>query len=270
MSKIGNNGFAASRTEPKESLDDFPTPPWATRALIEYVLKPETAYTQMRRKMRGDLAGPSLRHMWAWEPCCNRGDMVRPLQEAFGAVMATDIVAYDGYRAGPDLTGPAFLSGAVDFLGDDALAWGAANSVDWIITNPPFIHAEAFIARCRELSPSRGFAMLVRTGFVEGMARFQNIFCTNAPTIIAQFAERVVIHKGGVKDPARRYPVVKEDGTVAMRKPSTQAAYCWMVWLRDHPRANETQFVWIPPCREALERPGDYGLPEAAVEGSDV
>jgi hypothetical protein len=28
----------AQRVEPASSLDDFPTPPWATRALIEYVL----------------------------------------------------------------------------------------------------------------------------------------------------------------------------------------------------------------------------------------
>ena len=30
----------AQRKESRRSLDDFPTPPWATRALVEHVLKP--------------------------------------------------------------------------------------------------------------------------------------------------------------------------------------------------------------------------------------
>ena len=35
-----SNAVMATRIEGKESLDDFPTPPWATRALIEHVRRP--------------------------------------------------------------------------------------------------------------------------------------------------------------------------------------------------------------------------------------
>ena len=40
------------------------------------------------------------------------------------------------------------------------------------------------------------------------------------------------------------------------QKASTATAYCWLIWTRD--AAAETRFRWIPPCRKALERPGDY------------
>jgi hypothetical protein len=40
MKKRQNTSYAvmAQRIEAQDSLDDFPTPPWATRALIEHVL----------------------------------------------------------------------------------------------------------------------------------------------------------------------------------------------------------------------------------------
>jgi len=36
-------------------------------------------------------------------------------------------------------------------------------------------------------------------------------------------------------------------------------AYCWVVW---YTKGTEgfTQFMWIPPCRKQLEKPGDYDL----------
>lgn len=33
-----SHAVMAQRIEAKDSLDDFPTPPWATRALIEHVI----------------------------------------------------------------------------------------------------------------------------------------------------------------------------------------------------------------------------------------
>ena len=34
-----SHAVMAQRHEAKDSLDDFPTPPWATRALLEHVLE---------------------------------------------------------------------------------------------------------------------------------------------------------------------------------------------------------------------------------------
>ena len=64
----------ASRVEPYKSLDDFPTPPWATRALMGKL-----------RSLHYRLETQSV-----WEPACNRGYMARSLSEQFGEVLATD------------------------------------------------------------------------------------------------------------------------------------------------------------------------------------
>lgn len=73
------------RSEPADSLDYFPTPPWATRALCEYVIKP---------------SGTVL------EPACGEGDMAKPLGEYFNRVFASDIFNY-GYGSVSDyLTTP--------------------------------------------------------------------------------------------------------------------------------------------------------------------
>lgn len=149
------------RTEPKESLDFFPTPPFATRALCEYGLKPHC---------------PDLHRLTAWEPACGTGAMAKPLGEYFGDVRASDIHPY-GY-------------GEVrDFL---AASRGAP--VHWIITNPPFNLAQRFAEEAIERA-TVGVALLVRTNFLEGQARHA-FFQRHRPARICQFAERVAMVKG--------------------------------------------------------------------------
>ena len=98
-----SHAVMAQRTEAKDSPDDFPTPPWATRALIEHVLGDKDA----------------LRSQTCLEPACGAGHMARVLEEYFGRVRSSD--AYDnGYGQVRD-----FLAHPVEW-----------NSVDWVITNP--------------------------------------------------------------------------------------------------------------------------------------
>ena len=59
-----SHAVMAQRFEAKDSLDDFPTPPWATRALLEHVIPDK------------DLAGRSV-----WEPACGAGHMAKVLKE---------------------------------------------------------------------------------------------------------------------------------------------------------------------------------------------
>lgn len=152
------------RSEPHDSLDDFPTPPWATRALCERIIPKGCGWT-----------APSVR-----EPAANRGHMVRPLREFFKIVDASDVHDYGaGFPVRDFLFGPA-----EDFA-----------PVDWTITNPPFRLAEQFIARGLETS-DHGVAMLVRSAFLEGIGRFERLFSVTPPTEILQFSERVVMHKG--------------------------------------------------------------------------
>lgn len=146
------------RSEPHDSLDDFPTPPWATRALCERL---------------GDLSGLTCR-----EPAANRGHMVRPLSEYFPRVVASDI---HDYGAGFPVQDFLFLSGT--------------DLVDWTITNPPFRLAEEFIRHAITTS-RKGVAVIVRSAFLEGQGRHAALFSLHRPRLILQFAERVVMHKG--------------------------------------------------------------------------
>lgn len=150
------------RHEAHDSLDDFPTPPWATRALTEFLTSEGF-----------DLAESTCR-----EPAANRGHMVAPLREAFANVEASDV--YD-YGAGFPIA--------------DYLFGLAPPPVDWTITNPPFRLAEQFIERARA-SSRVGVAMIVRAAFLESVGRYQRLYAATPPAYVLQFTERVVMHKG--------------------------------------------------------------------------
>src|SRR6516164_9127705 len=104
----------AQRVEPKDSADDFPTPPWATRALVEHVLRKP-----------GEL--PT---MTCLEPACGAGHMAKVLTKYFGAVHCSDAYPYGYGHVRDFLTCPY----------EDC-------SFDWVITHPPFRLAMPFILR---------------------------------------------------------------------------------------------------------------------------
>jgi hypothetical protein len=219
----------AQRIEPNDSLDDYPTQPWGTRAFLEYVLKP-----------RGLAKGR------AWEPACNRGYMVRPMREYFDTVHASDVWDYStewpknmlvfGSDGRPRLDDGQHR--VCDFLFPNSEPPSIAkNPVDIIMSNPPFRLAEEFIARARALARV-GCAVLVRTSFLESVGRYERLFRDTPPTIVAQYVERLPMVKGRID-----------------RKASTATSYAWLVWVRD--RAPEP-VQWIPPCRSKLERDSDY------------
>lgn len=157
----------AQRTESLDSLDDFPTPKWATRALMEEVF-----------------AGEDFGALSCWEPTCGRGYMASTLAEYFNTVRSSDIHDY--------AYGEIF-----DFLSLAPDAAAPHDRPDWIITNPPFRLGEEFVRRGLFLAKS-GVAMLVRTGFIEGAGRYDRLFKDRAPSCVAQFVERVPILRGRV------------------------------------------------------------------------
>jgi hypothetical protein len=212
-----SHAVMAQRGEPKSSLDDFPTPPWATRALIEHVL-PYKA---------------SLGIMTCLEPACGRGHMAAALGEYFRDVTAYDVFDY-GYS----------------YVGDFLTAEHAERSFDWVITNPPFKLAEDFVRRAMTIA-RRGVAMLTRTVFIESVGRYERLFKPYPPTAVAQFTERVPMLRGRLD-----------------KYGSTATSYAWLVWEIGGPTT--PRLVWIPPCRKALEREGDYqqDVRGAQMEGS--
>lgn len=210
------------RIEPHESLDDFPTPSWGTRALI------------------GQLQRRFLPIGSALEPCCNRGYMARPMREHFAKVWASDIFDY-GY-------------GAMDERADFLLTGNTAPfPIDWAFFNPPFVQAQGFIEKALGFVRV-GCAALVRTSFLEGQERYKHLFRDCPPTLMFQFSERIILTKGIVRDPELTYfdPVSKTH-----KKPSTATSYIWLVWV---PGMERQALDWIPPCRKQMERPGDYDL----------
>lgn len=196
------------RYEPKDSLDFFPTPPWASRALFKHVL----------HRGYGDRL---LSEMSVLEPACGNGKMAEVLKDNFATVSAADIEDY-GY---PSQRG--------DYLQSDF------GEHDWMITNPPFNRAEEFIHKA--IATSRvGVAVLVRLAFLETIGRYNNLFRHNPPTKAAVFVERVPFAKGRLD-----------------AKMSSSVATSWLIWEHEH-QSNQTELIWIPPCRSELECEGDY------------
>lgn len=222
----GGRAVMEQRSEAHDSLDDFPTPPFATRALIEHVIMPTYAHAP-------EIARLKLKQMSAREPCANRGYMARPLAEYFAAVFASDIFDY-GH----------------DYPQLDYLFPGDMTPAHWTIFNPPFRLGLQFIKKSFETPGWCGTAALVRTAFLEGGERYEELYKPRPPTIVAQFSERVIMTKGIVRDPAKLYWDGKN-----WRRPSTATSYAWLVWLKD---IVPQPTMWIPPCRRALERAGDY------------
>jgi hypothetical protein len=219
----------ASRIEAPDALDDFPTPPWATRALCEV----------LERDFKQPLA-----ELAAWDPAANRGHMVRALEEYFGAVHASDIHDYGaGFRVADFLVRRA-----------EPTLWSQdapAPECDWLITNPPFRLAEEFAHVAFEHA-AEGVALLCRLQFLEGGDRFRSLFAPRPPTLILQFCDRVVMVKGRLEGEG-----------------STATAYAWFVWLSGAGRirvgSEEYSFGrtprvgWFPPgTRARIEKAGDY------------
>lgn len=224
MSQNRSSAVMNQRTEAHDSLDDFPTPKFATRALM-HLLVPH---------LNGTFGG-WWREWSAREPCANRLHMVKPLQEWFGDVRASDIHDY-GH----------------DYPLMDYLFPGTMMEAEATFFNPPFKLAEQFIERSFSTPSWRMTAALVRTNFLEGEGRYRRLWSKRRPTLVAHFSERVVMVKGRLLDPDIE---VWDWHNRKMRKPSTATAYCWIVWI-DGVEPMPTQ--WIPPCRRKLTRPGDY------------
>lgn len=141
----------------------FPTPPWATRAIIPFLTELD----------------PDFGRSTIWEPAAGKGHMSDVLAETGAKVYASD--AYE-YGAKADV-----LIERGDFL----LCGGFG---DWIITNPPFRLASDF-ARVGLTHAVLGVALLVRTNWLEGGGRFRALFDPYPPALIAQFSERVPMTK---------------------------------------------------------------------------
>ena len=154
-----SHAVMAQRVEAHDSLDDFPTPPWATRAFCEW-LRPTPNAT-------------------VWEPAANRGYMVRPVQEYFGTVWGSDVHDYGAGFQTHDFLMPGY----------------PLHDPQWIITNPPFRLAAEFVERGLEIATG-GVAIIVRSVWAESAGRYDKLFRDNPPAWVLQHVHRVPMVKG--------------------------------------------------------------------------
>jgi len=211
-------GYQNRKSDP-DAIEDFPTPPWATRAFLAHIMP--------------DGPAPDLT---CWEPAANRGHMVRPLQEYFGTVIGSDIADY----------GAGFP--VIDFLsGPTPRDFGMP--VDWIITNPPFNKAEEFVLRALDIAED-GVAIFQRQSFMEGKGRYERIFRPFPPTIIAPYVERVTCLQGRIdRATGSQMPYA---WFVWTKQATYDSPWAWP------PAGSDTKVKWIPPCRKKFEKESDY------------
>lgn len=217
VSVQGERSLMAGR-EQAAGLDFFPTPPWATRSLVEVILPH---------------LGVSIDGLTVYDPGCGEGHITGALTEYPANVIGTDIKDYasDGREV------PAW-AGELDYLDRSS----AAPQADWVIMNAPFSDEELgdrpLHFTQRALDEARvGVASFVRTTWLDGIGRYENLFSVRPPTLYAQFAERVNLCKG------RWEPMG-----------STATAYCWLVWVKD--RAPQPVY-WVPPGQRKRFFAGD-------------
>lgn len=192
----------ARRVEPADSLDFFPTPPWATRAFCEHVMP---AVWRWPDRFAGG----------AGDPACGEGHMAAVLAEYWDFVRAADIHPY-GYGTVADFTHPDWQRQA---------GFGAPS---WIITNPPFNRAAEFVELALQRA-QRGVAVLLRGSFEEGEGRFEQLFKRRPPQLMGVFVERVPMHKG-------RWVINGTSATaykwfVWLTNPPHDWLYCRTMWI---------------------------------------
>lgn len=122
-----NGAILANKTAIDRSKTDFyPTPKEVTIALLDFLKLPQNALI--------------------WEPACGEGHMSK------------EIIKY-GY----DVVSTEFYERGYGVSGIDYLTVTCPESIDWIITNPPFSLSEEFIRR--SIAHQKPFAMLLKSQY---------------------------------------------------------------------------------------------------------
>lgn len=138
------------------------------------------------------------------EPACGNGCLSKRLEDSGYNVLSYDLVDR-GY--GQQQNFFELLSPPIE--GDYA-----------IITNPPYKYAMEFVLHSLELVPTNSLVcMFLKTTFLEGKRRYNELFRIFPPEIILQFSERVLCAKNGDFD----YMIAHGGSAVS---------YAWFCWRK--------------------------------------
>lgn len=148
-----------------------------------------------------------------WECACGAGHLSKRLAELGYSVYSTDFVDR-GYGQGD-----------IDFLR------ATPTTIPCILTNPPYKYATEFVLKALEILPEDGVcAMLLKTTFLEGKARYEKIFKKHPPRYVFQFSKRVLCAKNA------DFYGMKRGGGSAL-------SYAWFIWEKNF--VGETIVRWI-------------------------
>lgn len=213
------------RSASRETLDYYPTPPWATQALLDFIHPAEWDKYKARQ------------HMSCLEPAAGGGHMYDVLAQHFKRIGGFDIADPEGRGWGGhdflEYQPPTKQLGElvpIHHLGYQRQRY------DWAITNPPFIHALSFVHRM--LATAQNVAVLARLQWLEGKGRYERLWNVMPPQKVLVFSERVQMAQGRLAEPS-------DSGSVM--------AMAWYIWQRTETSNfklaydKTTELCWLPP-----------------------
>ena len=178
-----------------------------------YATDPKTVDLFMERALNDGLF-QDMQNQKIWECACGTGCLSERLKYFGHDVFSTDLVdrSYGEVK---------------DFLESDNLP----EECTCILTNPPYKYALEFIKHSLDLLPVNGMCvMFLKTTFLEGQKRHDELFCKNPPKYVLQFSKRVLCAKNG------EFQRMRDGGGSAV-------SYAWFVWQKGY--KGDTIIKWI-------------------------
>lgn len=150
-----------------------------------------------------------------WECACGQGHLSERLKQNGYMVFSSDLIDR------------GYLGAQVkDFLTANPLPCTCD-----ILTNPPYKYAKEFVLRALDLvKPGRKVYMFLKLTFLEGKARYIELFSKYPPKTVYVFSERILCAKNG------EFQRMKDGGGSAV-------AYAWFVWEKDN--YSNTEIKWL-------------------------
>lgn len=153
-----------------------------------------------------------------WECACGGGHLSERLTERGFCVYSSDLKDR-GYKR---------MARTLDFL--QATTVPFSNPFD-ILTNPPYKYAKEFVLKALDLlSQGCRCFMFLKLTFLEGKARFKDLYRKYPPKCVYVFTERILCAKNA------EFQKIKDGGGSAV-------AFAWFVWEKNY--NGQTLIKWI-------------------------
>ena len=166
-----------------------------------------------------------------FEPSCGEGHLSKWLVGHGHDVLSTDLVDRGYGFGGIDF----FKVGGVDMFGDYQgtkllKEWAKGETFD-ILTNPPYNVSLNYVLHALELIPEDGHVlMFLKTSWLEGKQRREQLFDVNPPRYLFQFSGRMVCAPNGDFE--------------KMKKVGSAVAYAWYVFTKTNPE-RKCELKWL-------------------------